>query len=86
MQYAVNNFSKPTLSAPTEPEFEARKTTLTMFQKGIIDTKIKKFVDRDEIKEENLKRAFTILHGKCTESLLDKLEGDRKYEDIESDQ
>ena len=84
VQYAVNNFSRPTLSTPTEPDFEMGKTTLNMAQKGILDTKIKKFVDREEIKEENLKRAFTILHGNCTERLLSKLGGDRKYEDIKS--
>ena len=34
--------------------------------------------------EENLKREFTILHGKCTEGVLAKLGGDKKYEDIKS--
>ena len=57
-----------------------------MVQKGISYNKINIFFDREEITEENPKRAFTILHGKCTESLLDKLGGDRKYEDIESEQ
>ena len=86
MEYDVKNFWKPTLSAPTDPESEAGKNTLTMVQKGVLDTKIKKYVDREEIMEEKLKRAFKILHGNCTESLLAKLGGDGKYEDIESDQ
>ena len=44
-----------------------------MVQKGILDAKIKKFVDREEILEENLKRASTILHGQCNDSLLAKM-------------
>ena len=36
--------------------------------------------------EENLKRAFTILHGQCTEIPLVKLGWDRKYEAIHCDQ
>ena len=36
--------------------------------------------------EENLERAFTIIHGQCTEILLTKLGGDKKYEAIERDQ
>ena len=36
--------------------------------------------------EENLKRASTILHGQFTESILDKLGGDSKYEAINRDQ
>ena len=57
-QYLVNNILKPTLSAPTEPPFETGKTALNMVQKGILDAKIKKFVDREKYLEENLKRAF----------------------------
>ena len=33
VQYSVNNLSKPILSAPTDPEFEAGKTALPMVQK-----------------------------------------------------
>ena len=36
--------------------------------------------------EDNPKRAFKILQGQCTESILSKLGGDKKYEEIESDQ
>ena len=32
--------------------------------------------------EENTKMAFTIIHGKYTDSLVAKLGGDRKYEAI----
>ena len=32
--------------------------------------------------EKNLKMVLKILHGQCTESLLTKLGGDRKYEVI----
>ena len=46
-----------------------------MVQKLILDTKINKFVDRKEMMEENLKRVFTILHVKFTESVLAKLGG-----------
>ena len=35
---------------------------------------------------ENLKRAFTIIHGQCTKSLLANLVRDRKYESIKNDQ
>ena len=70
-----SRFFKPTLSASTYPEFEVEKTTLTMVQKLILDTKINKFVDRKEMMEENLKRVFTILHVKFTESVLAKLGG-----------
>ena len=38
MQYAVKNILKPTLSAPTDPTFEAGKTAITMVQKEILDT------------------------------------------------
>ena len=62
MQYAIRNLSEPMLSVPTDPAFEVGKTALTMLQKGILDTKIKIIVDREEIIEENLKREFTILH------------------------
>ena len=57
-----------------------------MVQKGIMDAKIKKLSDWEEILEENLKRVFTILHGQCTESLLAKIGGDSKYEAIYHDQ
>ena len=49
MQYGVKNISKPTISAPTDPEFEAAKIAPTMAQKGILDVKIKKCFDREEI-------------------------------------
>ena len=69
------------LSAPTYPSFRVRETALTMVQKIILDTEIK-IVDRKEILEENMKMAFTIIHGNCTESLVAKLGGDSKYESI----
>ena len=72
--------------APTDPEFKEGGATLNMVQNGIMDNKINKSVDREEILEENLKRAFTILHGQCTESLLAKMGGDSKYEAIYHDQ
>ena len=75
VQYTINNLPNPTLSAPTDPAFEAVKTALTMVQKGILDAKIRKFVDREKILGENPKRAFTILHGQCTEGILTKLGG-----------
>ena len=34
-----------------------------MAKKGILDTKIKNFFDREEMMEEKLKITFTILHG-----------------------
>ena len=86
MKYAVNNFLKPTLSSPTKPDFEAGKTTLTKAQNRILEPKIKKFDDREEMMEDKLKIVFTILHGRFTESLLAKIGGYEKYEDIESDQ
>ena len=86
MQYSFNNISNPILSSPIDPAPEVGKTALTMVQKGILDAKIKKLSDREEILEENLKRSFTILHGKCTEIPLVKFGGDRKYEAIERDQ
>ena len=86
MQYAVKNISKPMLSAPTDPVFEVGKTALTMVQKGIVDTKMKKYIDREEMLEENLKRAFIILRGQCTERFFSNLGGNRKYEAIENDQ
>ena len=45
-----------------------------------------KIVDRKEILEENLKKAFTVLHVQCTESILANLGVDCKYESIERDQ
>ena len=51
-----------------------------------MDVKIKKFFGIEEILEENLKRVFTILYGKFTESILAKKGGDRKYEAIKKDQ
>ena len=57
-----------------------------MSQKGILDAKIKKFVDREEMMEDNLKRVFKILHGQCTESLLENMGVDYKYEAIERNQ
>ena len=51
-----------------------------------MDVKIKKFFGIEEILEENLKRVFTILHGQYIRSLLAKLEGDKKYECINSNQ
>ena len=72
----------PTLSEPTYPACETGKTVLNTAQKGILNAKIKKYVDKKEILEENLKRAFTIIHGQCTESILAKLGGDNKYEAI----
>ena len=69
--------------APTEPEFKTVKTALTMVQKGILDAKIRKFIDREKILGENPKRAFTILHGQCTDSLLVESGRDRKNEAIE---
>ena len=65
---------------PKDPAFEAYKTALTMVQKLILDAKIKKTVGREEILENNLKRAFTIIHGQCTDILLTNLGGDSKYE------
>ena len=44
VQYAINKFSRPTLSATIYPDFEAGKTTLTMVQKGTLETKIKIFL------------------------------------------
>ena len=70
------------MSIPIDTAFETGETTLTMVQKVIMDAKINKFVDRDEILEENLKRTFTILHGQCTDSLLAKSGRDRKNEAI----
>ena len=49
---------------PTEPADEEGKTVLTMVQKEILDTKIKKLFDREIMTEENLKMYFTILYGK----------------------
>ena len=63
MQYSIKNISNAMLSLPTEPASEAGKTALTVVQKGILDTKMKKLSDREEILEENLKRAFAIIHG-----------------------
>ena len=57
-----------------------------MVQTGIFNTKINKFVDREKFPEENLKRAFTILNVKCTESVIAKLGEDSKYESIDSNQ
>ena len=70
MQYDVNNISKPTLYAPTDTASETGKTALPMAQKGILDDKIKKLVDREEITEDNPKRAFKTLYGQCTESIF----------------
>ena len=55
MKYTVSNISNPKLSAPTELDLKVGTTTLTMVQKGILDAKIKKSVDREEILEENIK-------------------------------
>ena len=57
-----------------------------MFQKGTLFSKIKKFVEREEILEDKQKRAFKILHGQCTESLLKNMGVDYKYEAIERNQ
>ena len=46
----------------------------------------RKIVDKEEILEENLKRAFTIFCRQCTESIFSNMRRDRKYEAIESDQ
>ena len=86
VQYYVKNLSKPTLSAPKDPAFKEGKLALTMAQKGILDDKIKKFVDREEILDENLKKAFEILHGQCTEMILANMGGDSKYEPIDHHQ
>ena len=43
VQYAVNNLSKPRLSAPTELAVEAGKNALTMSKKGILDSNKKCF-------------------------------------------
>ena len=75
LQYSIKNISKPKLSSPTYPLFEVVKTVLTMVQKVILDVKINKFVDIKEILEENLKREFTTLHGKCTGRIFSKLGG-----------
>ena len=63
MQYNAKNLSKPTLSAPIEIALEVGKAALPVVQKGILDAKINKYVDREEIIEEKLKREFTILQG-----------------------
>ena len=57
----------------TDPDFEAGETALTMVQKEILGAKIDKFVDREKIMEDNLKRVFTILNVQCTSILLDTL-------------
>ena len=48
---------------------------LAVVQKGILDAKIKKYADQEEMLENNTKRLFTILPGQHTESLLSKLGG-----------
>ena len=55
MLHFVKNISKPTLSAPTEPASKAGKTALNMAQKGILDAKIKIFVDIEEILKDDQK-------------------------------
>ena len=51
VQYDVKYLSQTTLSSPTETAFTVGKTALTMVQNGILDTKIKKFIDRDTMLE-----------------------------------
>ena len=57
-----------------------------MVQKGIMDAKINKFVDREEIMGENLTILFRILHWQCTEILVTNLGGYINYESIDRDQ
>ena len=62
VQYFVKKLSKLKLYLTTDPEFEAVKPAPSMVQKGIFGTKIKKFNERKEILEENIKRTFTLFH------------------------
>ena len=47
VKYTVKNRSIPTLSALIEPALEAGKTTLTVVQKGILDTENKNYIDQE---------------------------------------
>ena len=56
----------------------------TALLKIILNRKIDIYVKRDDIFEENLQKAYSLIHGQCTELLKSKLKTNENLETVSS--
>ena len=56
----------------------------TVLFKMIMNKKINIYVKRDRILDENLQKAYSLIHGQCTELLKSKLKTNANWETVSS--
>ena len=77
MKLLLLNLERPTIVPPAEPPIG---TVLTTMQTKIFEKKIESFIKREETLEENIRRLYSLIIGKCSEVMKAKVKGHPNFE------
>ena len=76
---SIENYKRFEIPIPTAPDDND-----TALLKMILNRKIDIYVKRDGILDENLQKAYSLIHGQCTELLKSKLKTSANWETVSS--
>ena len=76
---SIENSKRFEIPMPTEPSEND-----TVLIKMVLNIKIDIYVKRDGILDENLQKAYSLIHGQCTELLKSKLKTSENWETVSS--
>lgn len=81
LRHAIARMVKPALKMPDEPPVNPSAT-----QEAIWKRQIDKYVKQGMMIEENLKTAYALIWGQCTDSMRAKLESSDGFVEVRRDQ
>ena len=74
IRLTVLNQARPTLTEPSDPAENATRTQVRIWER-----KCDAFVRREEALEENIKKAYALVYGQCTEAMRARVESAPGY-------
>jgi hypothetical protein len=77
----VDNLELPAITEPEDPDENATKTRLRIWEKQVDE-----FVRRETELRENVKTLYSLVWGQCTDIMKQKLEASDDFEDIALEQ
>ena len=85
VQQSIEAGKMITFAEPTQPQPEVQGGPISETKTLIWKRQIEMYVKRQEKLEDNLRQAFTLVIGQCTEVMINKLEALNEYKRIKAD-
>lgn len=75
IKLTLENLARPTLIAPADPAENASQGAICLWEKCLDE-----FMKRESMLEENIKTAYSLIYGQCSDALRQRLEGCENHE------